>query len=64
VTTGTKNLDYSLVPAITYRHSEFATFRAAYQLDFEKRADKSSQVSRAFQVQAVFLLGDHPSHDF
>jgi hypothetical protein len=64
VTTGEKNLDYSFVPTLAYRHSEFALFRAAYQLDFEKRAHKNSQVSRVFELQAVFLFGDHPSHDF
>jgi hypothetical protein len=64
ITTGTKNLDYSIVPGLVYRHSEFAQFKTSYQIDFEKRAHKDSQVARAFQVQAVFLLGDHPSHDF
>jgi len=64
ITTGTRNLDYSFVPTFIYRHSEFAQFKTAYQIDFEKRAHKDSQVNRAFQIQAVFLLGDHPSHDF
>ncbi len=64
ITTGTKNLDYSIIPLLAYRHSEFANFKLAYQIDFEKRNHRDSQVDRALQVQAVFILGDHPSHDF
>jgi hypothetical protein len=59
-----KNLDYSLVPTLTYRHSEFALFRTAFQWDFEHRDHRRSKVNQVAQVQAVFFLGDHPSHDF
>lgn len=59
-----KNLDYSLVPNLVYRHSEFARFTASYQWDFEKREHKNSQADHVLQAQLVFLLGDHPSHDF
>lgn len=63
-TSATTNLDYSIVSNLVYRHSEFTNFKGAYQLDFEKRGHRDSQVNRVLQVQAVFLLGDHPSHDF
>ncbi len=63
-TSADKNLDYSLVPTLVYRHSEFARFKAAYQMDYEKRGHHDSQVNRTLAVQAVFLLGDHPAHDF
>jgi hypothetical protein len=58
------NLDYSWIPTFTYKHSEFAQFRAAYQWDFEKRGSITKSTNRAFQVQATFFLGDHPAHDF
>lgn len=63
-TSPTRNLDYSLLTNVNFRHSEFALFKASYQLDYEKRAHQDSQVNRVLQIQAVFLLGDHPSHDF
>jgi hypothetical protein len=59
-----RNLDYSLISNLVYRHSEFLNFKLAYQLDYEKRAHKDSQVNRALQVQAAFLFGDHPTHEF
>ncbi len=58
------NLDYSVAPTLTYKHSEFSQFKMAYQLDWEKREHTDSQVNRTIQLQATFLLGDHPSHDF
>lgn len=60
----TKAIDYSVVPTLTYKHSEFALFRAAYQWDYEKREASNHNVNKVAQVQAVFFLGDHPSHDF
>ena len=60
----TKAFDYSVVPTLTYKHSEFALFRAAYQLDYEKRPGSDRLANRVAQVQAVFFLGDHPTHDF
>jgi len=63
-TTQNKNLDYSIVPTLSYRYSEFSQFKTSYQLDYEKREHKNSIVSYAIQIQAIFLLGDHPSHDF
>ncbi len=58
------NLDYSIVPTLAYKHSEFSQFKLSYQLDWEKREHKDSQTNRTIQLQATFLLGDHPSHDF
>lgn len=63
-TSPVRNLDYSLVGNLVYQHSEFAQFKAAYQTDWEKRDHRDSQVNRVVQLQAVFLLGDHPAHDF
>lgn len=59
-----RNLDYSVAPLLVYRHSEFAQFKASYQWDFEKRGHKDSIADHVLLVQAVFLLGDHPTHDF
>jgi hypothetical protein len=63
-TSAQMNLDYSIIPVLNYKHSEFAQFKASYQVDFEKKEHKDSQVNRVVQVQATFILGDHPSHDF
>lgn len=59
-----KNLDYSVVPTFTYKHSEFTNFKLAAQWDFEKRDHKNSQTNNVIELQAFFILGDHPSHDF
>lgn len=63
-TSGQKNIDYSTSTNLAYRHSEFTRFQLAYQIDFERRDHKDSHANRVVQVQAVFLLGDHPTHEF
>lgn len=63
-TTSEKNLDYSVNPVLTYKHSEFVSFRAGYQWDFELRGHKDSLANRVAMFQVVFILGDHPAHDF
>jgi hypothetical protein len=63
-TSPVKNLDYSVVPQIAYKHSEFSQFKISYQLDWQKREHKDSQVNRTIQLLATFILGDHPAHDF
>lgn len=58
------NFEYALVPTVTYKASEFSTIRAAYtHLDGEiAGVNVSSQ--RIVELQAVFILGAHPAHDF
>jgi hypothetical protein len=63
-TSAEKNIDYSIIPTLSYKHSEFSLFRAAYQWDFEKRSHRDSLMNRVAQIQFVYFLGDHPSHDF
>lgn len=56
------NYDYALVPTLSYKASEFSTVRMAYNfLDSFGQGQPSQHI---FEVQAVFILGAHPSHDF
>jgi len=58
------NLNLALVPTLTYRSSEFATFRLAYN---EKQDSVNNEIvnrDRYIQFQATFILGAHPAHIF
>lgn len=59
-----QNYDWQISPQLAYKASEFATFRATYNV---RRADLSGVTTRAeefIELQAVFILGTHPAHDF
>ena len=58
------NLSYGLVPTVTFKASEFSTIRASYSFLGDLRDSKEQSPERIFELQAVFLLGTHPSHDF
>lgn len=58
------NLNYAVVPTITFKNSEFTYFRAAYVLDTLKQQRQSDQVEQTLQFQFVALLGAHPVHSF
>ncbi len=66
VTEGTKrrNFDYGITPQITYRASEFSQVRLAYSHEVETLEGVADARDRQVQLQMVFLLGAHPSHDF
>jgi hypothetical protein len=54
-----------IVPTLTYKPSEFSTFRLAYAWDLEKRGDHSPEVkSSRLIAQLTFVIGAHPSHEF
>lgn len=59
-----KNFDLSLVPTITYKPSEFSTFRLVYNHHFNYLVDKFGDSQKYIELQAIFILGAHPAHDF
>lgn len=59
------NASSAIVPTLTFKPSEFSTFRLAYSWELEQRGGEPSRVSESkLQAQASFILGSHPSHDF
>jgi len=58
------NVDYSIVPTLTFKTSEFTTFKAAYTFQKSTQETQILSTSRTFQIQTVFNLGAHPAHDF
>lgn len=59
-----KNLDYAIVPNLTYKSSEFATFRLEYAHQANTLQGAQETHERIFSAQAIFILGAHPAHDF
>lgn len=58
------NLNFAWVPTLTYRSSEFATFRIAYNDQRDTLNDRTIDRDRFLQFQATFILGAHPAHTF
>jgi hypothetical protein len=58
------NFDYGIIPTLTFKPSEFSTIRAAYNLLGSYQGGTHTNGARAFEIQAVFILGSHPAHDF
>lgn len=50
------------VPTLTYKPSEFSSFRAAYTKETNTRTKEEGQWKA--EIQSVFILGTHPAHDF
>ena len=59
-----KDLDYALVPTVSYKTSEFSTVRLAYAHEVDTTQGKDNKMDRIVQLQLVFLLGAHPAHEF
>jgi len=66
VTTGErrKDFDYAIVPILTWKPSEFSTFRFSYTFDVDTTQGDSDKQNHLAQVQLSFILGAHPAHDF
>ena len=58
-----KKSEYSLSPTITYEASEFSSFKLAYNHTVKSQSEKET-TDQGIQLQAVFILGAHPAHDF
>lgn len=64
---GGKSVDngtYAVVPNLTFRPSEFSTFRVSYTFERDKPAAAPAETNHAVEFQATFILGAHPAHDF
>jgi hypothetical protein len=58
------DLDYAIVPTLTYRSSEYLMFRVAYAHEVDTTEGVGDQRDRQFMLQAVYIMGAHPAHDF
>jgi len=58
------NFDYAIVPTLSYHTSEFATLRLSYHHSSDTTSSIEIGRQRFIQLQAVFILGAHPAHDF
>lgn len=59
-----KNFELAVVPTLTYKSSEFATFRLAYSMKPQYQIDQFTETGHLLEAQAIFILGAHPAHDF
>ncbi len=59
-----RNLNYGLVPALTYKHSEFTLFRVSYGYDMQTLQGEKDQLQQKIEFQLVSILGAHPAHSF
>jgi hypothetical protein len=59
------NYDQEITPSLTWKPSEFSTFRSAYSWALTKADGKKISVDNSFfEIQSTFILGAHPAHDF
>ncbi len=58
------NADYAIVPTLTYKSSEFASFKLAYNYKVYTQDSLNDRYERSFEIQANYLLGAHPAHEF
>jgi hypothetical protein len=58
------NLDYAFVPNLSYRASEFSTFRITYGYAVDTRQGEDPRVEQKVELQLIALFGAHPAHDF
>lgn len=58
------NSESHVVPTITYKASEFSSMRLAYDWSVAKQDRQPDRKNQAIQVQATFMIGAHPAHDF
>jgi hypothetical protein len=58
------NSNIAYVPTITYKASEFSSLRLAYDRSTYHREDQSDKTEQKVEVQATFIIGAHPAHDF
>ncbi|HYX36988.1 MAG TPA: hypothetical protein VE954_28135 [Oligoflexus sp.] len=53
-----------VVPTLTYKASEFSTLRVAYNHSQTQREDQADSTEKRLELQATFIMGAHPAHDF
>ena len=60
----TSGFEWALVPTLSYRVSEFSVIRAAVTASRGSVGGAETSNSQVAELQAVFILGAHPAHDF
>ncbi|MEN9809890.1 MAG: hypothetical protein RLZZ488_1457 [Pseudomonadota bacterium] len=59
------NYRSAVIPTLTFRPSEFSTFRVAYGWDFATdQPNGTNVVNSKADVQVTYILGAHPAHEF
>ena len=58
------NYEYGIFPTITYKSSEFMTFRMTYSRETSTQKHRETINKNFVELQSTFILGAHPSHDF
>jgi hypothetical protein len=59
-----KNIEYDVIPTVTYKTSEFATFRLAYTHQVAYAQNQPDEINRILELQFIAILGAHPAHAF
>lgn len=59
-----EDFDYALSPSLTYKPSEFSLLRLTYIHEVNTTQGVSDTKDRQIEVQFVYFLGAHPSHNF
>jgi hypothetical protein len=59
-----QNADYAFVPAVTFKPSEFSTFRVAYNHKVSSQNNNTTSTEGLLEFQATFIVGSHPAHSF
>lgn len=59
-----KNINYGIIPTLSYTSSEFAKFRLAYGYHGERELSETQFTDHVIELQATFILGAHPAHEF
>jgi hypothetical protein len=59
-----RSFSYGVVPTVSYKASEFSTFRVAYNWKGTLEDGTERLPERLLEFQAVFILGAHPAHEF
>jgi len=59
-----RSFELGIVPTLVYKVSEFTHFKAAYSYLPEYYQNRFTETPSKFEIQAVFILGAHPAHDF
>jgi hypothetical protein len=58
------NISYGTTAQLTYRSSEFLLFRPSLSYNMERVEGKTIDKDVRFEMQAVYILGAHPAHEF
>ena len=58
------NIEYTLAPELTWKSSEFATFKLGPSYTIAREEGRTIEKDMRLNIQWVFILGSHPAHNF